>query len=478
MKIILINPPPYQAGESSRFLERNLIQTYTMPLGLGYIASVLLRAGYDVSIVDAYVKKLSFEGMEEVIRKSRPDIIGISCLSDQRSSWFRLIQLIRVIDKRIKIVLGGPHPTLMPEQVLTHFKPDVIVIGEGEETMLELVKTWEDGGDINSVKGISYLEDGNFIYTPPRERIKDLDSLPFPAYHLVDINDYGGWELLRMIFEIRGFKKLPKYASMVTSRGCVGNCGYCSSPLVWKKRWTQRSALNVVDEMEMLNREYGVEFVVISDDIFTINQKRVISICDEILRRKLNIMWGFETSVNFVSAGLLNLVKRAGCFCILYGVESGSEVVLSNVSKRIKEDDVIHAFEMTKSAGIVAGAFLMVGNPGESEESINDTIRLLRKINPDIVLPQIAMITPGTKIFDLAKEKCFIDESFWLTDKPFPYYTCERKLKTLLRWYRKLYYYCHNDFSILLHTIRDYIELHTGMRIMKEGLFKVEVPPD
>jgi radical SAM superfamily enzyme YgiQ (UPF0313 family) len=120
----------------------------------------------------------------------------------------------------------------------------------------------------------------------------------------------------------------------------------------------------------------------------------------------------------------------------------------------------------------------MVGNPGESERSISETIHLLRKIKPDIILPQVTMITPGTKIYSLAKEKGFIDESYWLSDIPFPYYTCERDLKTLLRWYRKLFYYKRSNIGILLRTMRDYIELHTGIRISRKGITKVEIPPD
>lgn len=477
MKVLLINPPPYDHGEKSRYLERTPIQTYTMPLGSGYIASFLERAGYEVSILDAYVKNYSYEKIGEIIREQKPHIIGITCLSDQRASWFKLIQVIRSIDSSMKIVLGGPHPTLLLREVLIHLRPDAIVIGEGEETMLELIKTWDNKGDLRNVKGIAYLYGEDVVITEPRERIKDLDNLPFPAYHMVDLNDYSGWDFMNRIFNMLGLKKLPKYASISTSRGCIGNCGYCSAPLIWKRQWTQRSATNVVDEIEMLNKEYGVEFIIITDDMFTVNQKRVISISGEILKRNLNILWGFETAVNFVSQELLNLAKQAGCCCILYGVESGSKTILSTIYKRINEEEVVNAFKMTKDAGIVSGAFLMVGNPGESEKSINETINLLRRIKPDIILPQITMITPCTKIFDIAKEKAFIDEGYWLTELPFPYYTCERKLRTLLRWYRKLFYYRHSDLGVLLRTIRDFVELNTGIRITRKGLSRGEVPP-
>lgn len=463
MKILLINPPPFDHGENSRLLERKPVQTYTMPLGLGYIASYLEREGYDVAIMDAYVKNYSYEKIGELIREQKPDIIGITCLSDQRASWFRLIQLIRSIDSSIKIVLGGPHPSLMPGQVLMNFKPDAVVIGEGEETMLDLVRTWERGEDIANVKGIAYLKGESVEITEQRERITDLDRLPSPAYHLVNLDDYGGWDFMQGIFSMLGLEKSPKYATISTSRGCVGNCGYCSAPLIWKRRWTKRSAVHVVDEMEMLNRTYGVEFIILTDDIFSVNQKRAVSVCEEIMKRNLKLLWGFETAVSFVSPDLLQVAKKAGCCCILYGVESGSSTILSNVFKSMKEEDVINAFNMTKNAGIIAGAFLMVGNPGENEQSIKATIRLLRKIQPAIMLPQIAMITPGTKIFDIAREKGCIDESYWLNDLPFPYYTCERNLKTLLRWYKKLFYYKHSNLGILLRTVRDYFQIRLNM---------------
>ncbi len=471
MKILLINPPTYNHGKNSRFLEKAPIPTYSMPLGLGYIASFLEKEGYEVSIIDAYVKKYSYEKIGEIIREQKPHVIGITCLSDQRASWFKLISLIRLIDKNIKIVLGGPHPTLMLKQVLTHFRPDAIVIGEGEETMLNLIKTWENKGDLFHVKGIACMKDGEVLITEPRERIKDLDSLPFPAHYMVNLDDYRGWDFIDRLCSMLGLNEAPKYASISTSRGCVGNCGYCSAPLIWKRRWTKRSAVNVVDEIEILNRKYGVKFILITDDIFSVNQERVKDICEGILKRNLKLLWGFETAVNFVSQELLALAKRAGCCCILYGVESGSESILSSIYKRINEEEVVKAFEMTKKAGILAGAFLMVGNPGETEKSINATISLLRKIKPDIILPQIAMITPGTKLFDIAKEKGFIDESYWLTDLPFPYYTGERNLETLLRWYKKLFYYKHSKISVFLRTVQDYFAIkyeHKGSKFLNQ----------
>jgi anaerobic magnesium-protoporphyrin IX monomethyl ester cyclase len=441
MKILLINPPPFYHGRNSRFLERKPIQTYTMPLGLGYIASFLQKEGYEVHIIDAYVKNLSFEQLMIKANDLNPEIIGITCLSDQRASWFKLIRLIRSLNNSIKIVLGGPHPTLMTEQVLTYCQPDAIVIGEGEETMLDLVKTWENNKELNKVKGIAYLKGKNVVFTKPRKRITDLDYLPFPAHDLFDLDDYSGWDFMNTLYSMLGLLKPPKYATISTSRGCVGNCSFCSAPLIWKRQWTKRSAKNVVDEMELLKEDYNVDFIVLTDDTFTVDQERVLSICNDIMKRDLQVLWGFETAVNFVSYDLLALAKQAGCCCILYGVESGSERVLSKIAKKIKVEEIVDAFHMTKKAGIITGAFLIVGNPGETENTVNTTLSLLKTIKPDIVLPQIAMITPGTKLFETAKRQGFIDETYWMTDLPFPYYTCESSLGTLINWHWKLLHY-------------------------------------
>jgi anaerobic magnesium-protoporphyrin IX monomethyl ester cyclase len=441
MKILLINPPPFYHGRNSRFLEKTPVQTFTVPLGLAYIASFLQKEKYEVHIIDAYVKNLPFEKLMIKVNDLNPEIIGITCLSDQRASWFKLIHLIRSLNNSIKIVLGGPHPTLMTEQILTHCQPDAIVIGEGEETMLDLVKAWENNKPLNKVKGIAYLKGKNVVFTEPRKRIRDLDYLPFPAYDQFDLDDYSGWFFMNTLYRMIGLSKSPKYGTMSTSRGCLGNCSFCSAPLIWNRQWTKRSAKNVVDEMELLKKEYNVDFIILTDDTFTVDQERVRTICNEIIKRNLKLLWAFETAVNFVSYDVLALAKRAGCCFILYGVESGSEHVLSGISKKIKVEEIVHAFNITKRAGIITVASLMVGNPGETENTINITLSLLKTIEPDIVLPQIAMITPRTKLFETAKRQGFIDETYWLTDLPFPYYTCESSLGKLVNWHWKLLHY-------------------------------------
>lgn len=478
MKILLIYPPFLDKKEYRRYLEKSQSEPYTLPLGLAYIASFMKKAGYnDIDLLDAYAKKMNFEQISEYIRKTNPQVIGISCLSDERAITFKLVKLIKSISEKIKIVLGGPHPTLMYEQILMNFPVDVVVIGEGEYTFLELIKAWESRRSLLEVKGIAYRENDNIIETKPRERIKNLDELPFPAYELVNLNNYKLLSFAEEVCKIKGLSKIPNFAAISSSRGCVGKCNFCSTPGIWKRKWTARSAENIVDEIEMLNKKYNITFFIFTDDIFSVNQKRVIDLSEKILDRKLEIMWGFETSVRFVSLEMLEKAKLAGCSCIFYGIESGSKTILKNITKENRNSMVVKAFELTKKAGILTGAFLMVGNVGENRKSIYETIQLLRVIRPDIIAPQIAMVAPGTGLYKIAKSQNFIDESYWLSDYTFPYYTYEHNLRKLLRWHRKIQNYRKNNISILLHSIRDAVEFNAGIRITKKGVSRVPPAP-
>ncbi len=471
MKIQLIQPPQFDFGKNRRFLEKGSIATYTMPLGLGYIASMLENEGYEVNIVDAYCLNFSWQELDEKIKRFSPDIIGITSLSDQRASCFQLIKLIKSIDPKIKVVLGGPHATLMYEQILQKFPVDAVVIGEGEITMVELIKAWQENRDIDEIMGIAFCKNQKIIKTLPREMILNLDTLLFPAYHLVNLTVYKGWHFIDQIFFLMG-KRPPDYqqAAIITSRGCPGRCSFCSVRKIWGPTWRTRSPQNIVDEIELLYRKYNVDFFVFADDIFSVDQRRVMSICEEMLRRRIKIQWGFQTRVNFVSSQMLSLSAKAGCICILYGVESASENILKNVSKNIKLDDIIKAFEITKNTGIITGAFLMVGNIGENKRSIKETIKLLKIIKPDIIIPQILMITPGTELFETAKSQNFINDNYWLSEIPLPYYTYEHDLYKLLRWYQELGYYNHNRLGRLLRIFRDSIEFKAGIRISRKGV--------
>lgn len=478
MRTMLINPPVFYPGKYRRILEEKPLETYSMPLGIGYMASVLEKAGYEVRALDAY--QMTWNDLNKTLKDYSPDIVGISCLTDQRASVYRLIRMVKSLNKEIKIVLGGIHATVMYEQILNHFPVDAVVLGEGENPFLHLIKAWKAGKDIEGVKGIAFRRDGKVVKTENQELIKDLDTIPFPAYRFFDLDMYSGWELHTRVATVLGYPNYASYksAAIITSRGCPWNCSFCSVSAISGQKWRDRTAINVVDEIEMLVNKYNCKIMDFIDDIFSVDQKRVIAISEEIVRRKLDILWGFETGVRYVSEEMLGKAAEAGCRFIMYGVESASKKVMKNVSKKTDVEKIIKAFELTKKAGMATGAFIMVGNPGEDDKSINETMKVLRVIKPDVVVNQILMVFPGTEQYAKAKRSSFIDDKYWLSDLPAPYYEQHHSLQKLVRWHRKISYYNMNRFSIFARTVRDTIEIRYGIRFTRRGIKKIpKIPP-
>lgn len=476
MRTFLINPPVFNPGEYRRVLEEKPIDTYTMPIGIGYIAAVLEKEGYEVKALDAY--RMLWEDVEKILKDYSPDVVGISCLTDQRESVYKLIKMVKEFNNGTKIVLGGSHATLMSEQLLNHFPVDVVVLGEGEYTFLHLIKAWEAKEDIEEVKGIAFYKNGKVIKTKDSAVIMDLDSVPFPSYHFFDLDMYSGWELHTRVSKALGYH-VDDYrsAAIVTSRGCPWSCSFCSVTKVAGKKWRSRSAKNIVDEIEMLVSKYNCKIIDFVDDIFSIDQKRVIEMSEELIRRKIDILWGFETGVKNVSENMLNKAAEAGCRFIIFGVESASKEVMKSVSRKSDIEFIIKAFELTKKAGIATGAFVMVGNPGENDKTINETIKLLRIIKPDVIVNQILMVFPGTEQYIKAKQEGFINDEYWLSGLPAPYYDHYHSLQKLVRLHRKVTYYNMNRVSVFARTLRDAIEIYFGVSFTRKGIKKVPTIP-
>ncbi len=462
MKTLLINPPMYD----QRKYGKPFILPYGPPLGIAYLASTLEKCGFQVKAIDMF--DLSWDTVKQTLEKEQPDAIGITCLTEQRASPRELARISKAMNKDCIVIMGGIHPTILYEQILEHWPVDIIILGEGEETIKELMMCLEQKRDIGQVRGIAYKHAGRVIKTPPRQLIHDLDTIPFPAYRYFDFDTYTKYEILEGLWNGKPLRNL-RFVPIISTRGCVGSCQFCSTPFFWQK-WRTRSAKNVVDEMEFLAKNLGCGFFNFADDIFTVNKNRVINLCREIIGRKLDIVWDCETRVNFIWEDMLEWMFRAGCYCISFGVESGSETVLKAIKKKTTPEQIVRAFKLTGQIGMKTKMLLMVGNPGEDDNTVYDTVQMIEKVRPDFISVSEAMVFPGTGLYELAKREGIVHDDYWLSDLPAPYFTVENTLEKLLEWSNTIMSANTGIMEKGLRKIRGILERKTGLRITREGI--------
>lgn len=374
MKVLLINPK-CTTGKAK-----------WLPLGIGYIAAVLKEAGFIVKVMDGDIT-----GMQDFM----PEIIGISAMTTQIDEAWRIADQVKKFLPQSRVVLGGVHPTIIPMESITRPYIDVVVMGEGEQTMKELCIALRDSLALNDIKGIVF-KDGNYLVaTQPRELIQDLDSLPYPARELFAFpQDYTP-----------GYYRQTPCATILTSRGCPGRCTFCNKS-IFGSRFRVRSAENVVNEIEYLVKSYGIKEIHISDDNFSTDKKRAMAICQGIIDRKLDISWACSNGirVDFVTQEMLDKMKEAGCYRVAFGIESGSPQILRNINKNITLEKVETAVNMAKKSGLITVGFFMVGNYGENNKTINETIKFIRKLGLDYTQFTIATPYPGTELSEQVDE--------------------------------------------------------------------------
>ncbi len=431
MRILLLGPP---APKECR-------PVISPPLGLGYIAGVAARAGYEINLVDC--SNLNYDRCAQIVENNSPDVVGITCNTGIRHESFRLAKLVKAISPNSLIVMGGPHASALPELILRHYgEVDVVVRGEGEETFLDLLRKYESpgsGNGLRSVRGLSYRDGGRIIHTQDRDSIKDLDTLPFPAWRFFDLDEYNKNKNVEK-FDVRAFLNV-KAAPMITSRGCPYLCTFCYSDF-WGKRYRARSAASVASEMEYLNSSYGVEYIRFFDDDFIFSRKRATEICQEIIRRGLDkrIVWRCEARVDHADEELFRRLRAAGCHMLEFGIESGSQKILDNLKKGITVQQIRDAFRLAHKAGVETKALLMLGNPGETVGTIKETIRLLREIKPTYTVAALLAVMPSTKICDEMLSHGEIEENTWLDERVlFPLYTVdhsERQIDRMILFYK------------------------------------------
>ncbi|MFQ5647305.1 MAG: B12-binding domain-containing radical SAM protein [bacterium] len=395
MRVLLVNPP-----HINKHGIWEAISSCMPSLGIGYIASYLLQYdNVEVEILDTNALEIAPSEISFHLDGKRFDYIGVTSTTLTVTKAYQVARQLKKAYPRAPVVMGGVHPTVRPEEVLSRPYVDLIVRGEGEITMKELIV---DQKPLEEIPGISYRKDGKIIDTPDRPLIENLDELPFPAYHLLPMEKYRP--------ALGAYRRLPAI-SMLTARGCPGRCTFCYR--MFGKRLRCRSARNIADDIMRLTGNYGIKEISFYDDTFTANRQVVEEFCRILLEEKIDISWCSFSRVDCVNEKTLRLMKAAGCHQIMYGVETLNQDVLRNISKKVTLDQVKTAFELTRSAGIDIRATYMLGNPGETAESLKQVIADAIATEPDIALFNITTPFPGTELYEWADKKGYLATRDW-----------------------------------------------------------------
>lgn len=390
MKITLIN---IQISEGNNIVP---------PLGILYIASVLELMGHKVQVFDI---DPDISDLVDQIKTFDPQMIGMSCYTNTYKKALRLNQVLRREVKGAVFVSGGVHATAKPLETMADLRPDYLVYAEGERAMTQLVTLLETGseGDLESIKGLYYWKDGQIKSNGPPDLIDDLDSIPFPARHLLSFDPY-----LVPPGMIRGFVK-GRVTTIFTSRGCPYPCTYCASSNVQGKKVRRRSTNNVVQELETLVNDYNINGFYICDDLVTGDRDWIIEFSGKLKSRNLGLSWACQSRVDTLDDEMLRAMRDSGCVQIDFGVESGSDKTLKTMKKSTSVEAARRIFSMTKKVGVRSCATFIIGFPQETELDMEETFNFAKEINADYTAFYFLTPYPGTPIYHTAVENNWLD---------------------------------------------------------------------
>jgi anaerobic magnesium-protoporphyrin IX monomethyl ester cyclase len=372
------------------------------PIGVAYLASYLKKDDFEVKLMDAYAKNHDISDIVKFIKAENPDFLGISAVTSTINNALKYCEEAKKINPNIKTVLGGAHPSIFPKEILRdHKQIDFIVEGEGELTISELLKAHQNNIELESIDGLTFRNGQNIIKNKKRDYITDLDSIPFPAWDLLPYDSY----------KMKVRKGTTLY--MLGSRGCPFNCDYCAISAFWRNQ-RRRSPQNIMSEIEHFSHIYDLFTIVFFDPMFCLKREWVISICKEIIDRGFNrYQYIGDGGIGFMDPEMLSYMKKANFMSIQFGIEFGSQKVLDSANKKIKVEDAIDSVKMTKAAGINVSIAIMMGYPGETKETIEESIQLAKKLKPDHFGTTHVIPYPGTKLFEYCKNNNLLRTENW-----------------------------------------------------------------
>lgn len=363
------------------------------PLGLAYVAAALERGGYQVEIYDNYLIECPIEEVKAEIKKRQPQIVGITCSSLTYTRCIETAKAAKEACPTCKVVVGGPHPSYMPETMLQHCEIDYVVIGEGETAIVKLAASifqGEPNSAIAKISGIACKINGEIARTAP-EFITDLDLVPFPARHILPMKMYD---------RALPYIDVKPVDTMSILRGCPYNCAYCETRELWGTACRAFSPQKVIDEIKHMMEKYGTKGIYFVGDNFTINKNRSSELCRLIKENHLDIKWTCETRADLVNKKLLMDMKSAGCQTIFFGTESGSPRIQQKLGKNIDLQEVERTFEICRQVGIKTATSFMLGIPGETVEDMQATFNYAKRLKADVCMFNIYIACPGSKLYD------------------------------------------------------------------------------
>lgn len=431
------------------------------PLGIAWLASILQKEGHEVKVIDgscgSMVFNYGFDDLSRDIIDFKPDVVGIGTAMALIELTNKTLELIKEINPNIITIVGGPIVSSDPEFVLKISNTDYYITGEADKTLPDVIRKIRDKKEVNGSEGTIWVE-GKVVKSIRPKQIADVNKLPFPARHLLNMRIYRP--------SPANYRRLPA-TGMITSRGCPFNCIYCSKP-VHGRSFRPHSAGQVVAEMEQLVCKYNIKDFQIFDDTFTADPKRIEKVCQSIIKKKLDIGWTCMTRIDRISVDLLKLMKKAGCFEIGIGIESGSDRILKLIRKKTTTQMVRNAIEIAKKAKMDVRGFFQIGFPTETKEEIEQTIRFASELELDIAQIMIATPFPGTDMWIMAKKEGKINTEDWSTftkyaPKGMPFSSKLMSDEELANYYKKAYksFYLRPAFVIRhISKIRSITDLH------------------
>ena len=422
-KVLLLFPPAYTI-KSARDINP------LPPIGIGMLASVLEKNKYEVEILDCLVRGwdqeeetqankdivrvgLTDDQIKEYIKEFKPDVVGVSCMfSVQHKIYPQIFAAIKSVNSSIITVGGGAHVTVCSKEILEDPNCDYVISGEGEESIVEFLEVLQGRKSFESVDGLGWEKDSSdYVLNPKLKWIEDLDSLPFPAYHLIGLEQYFGLE------SSHGIRHEKKYAPIVTSRGCPAKCTFCSANKMFGYKFRTRSAQNVLDELWFLKKKYGIKEIMFEDDNVTASRKHATELFQMMIDQKIDLQWDTPNGVGMwtLTDDIIDLMKEAGCIKINFPIESGDQEILKNIIKKpLDLKRTKNLFKRCQDIGLDYGTFLVVGMPGEKIENIWTSFKFCAEVGSYSPHVSVATPYPGTELYEQCKDNDYFSRDYAL----------------------------------------------------------------